>query len=224
MNDDHYREQAAFVEAFITNNPDFFLHRDDLLAEIRIPHHSGKAVSLVEKQLSVLRERNTELRHRLGALVETARDNDRLFNHTRRLVLALLDCQTLQQAIDVIYNSFSQDFGIQKTQIILFEGQSISHARRVSLADAQQSIGKYLKARQTIGGGLSRSEMQFLFGRDVYDVGSAALAILAYGKLYGVLAIGNRDPFYYQSSMGTMFLGYIAEVFSRILRDLQPGV
>ena len=207
------------VAEFLKTNPEFFVGRDELLLNIRVPHSSGKAISLVEKQLNVMRERNTELRNRLSDLIENARSNDRLFSHSRKLVLALMDCKTLAQAVDVIHASFANEFGVEYTQIILFESSSISRARQVDLGVAQDTIGKYLKARQTIGGGIGEKERAFLFGADANHIGSAALAVLAYGDLYGVIAIGNRDPNYYHSGMGTLFLSYIAEVFSRILRD-----
>lgn len=209
----------ADVEAYLKKNLDFFVDREDLLTELRVPHSSGKAVSLVEKQLSVLRERNTELRNRLGGLIDTARENDKLFTHTRRLVLALLDAQNLAQAIDIIYSSFTTDFGIEKTQIILFNQASISRARYEPIERAQSHIGKYLKARQTVGGGLGEAERAFVFGEQANEVNSAALAVLAYGDIYGVIAIGNKDPNYYHSSMGTLFLSYIAEILSRTLRN-----
>ncbi len=217
-------ERSAYIDAqivakYLSDNPEFFNGREDLLTEIRVPHSHGHSVSLVEKQLDILRERNSELRNRLGELIDNARSNDRLFSHTRRLVLALLDCQNLSQAVDTIYASFANDFNIQFTQIILFGETGISKARNVDLDRAQFELGKYLKARQTVGGGLAKDEINFLFGGNAPKVGSAALAVLSYGDLFGVIAIGNEDPHYYQSSMGTMFLSYIAEVFSRILRD-----
>jgi uncharacterized protein YigA (DUF484 family) len=37
-----------------------------------------------------------------------------------------------------------------------------------------------------------------------------------------MLSIGNRDPQYYRSSMGTLFLSYIAEVLNRLLPKYLP--
>ena len=209
------------VVEFLNNHDDFFRDKEDLLVSMTIPHQAGQAVSLVEKQLGILRERNSELRNRLGQLIESARANDRLFSHSRKLVLSLLDCKNTAQAVDAIYSSFAKDFGIEVTQIILFDDNSISRARNESLIAADREIGRYLKARQTIGGGLTEKEIAFVFAEQCDCVGSAALSVLAYGEVYGVLAIGNEDPSFYQSEMGTLFLNYIAEVLSRVLRDMR---
>ena len=81
---------AADVITFLRAHPDFFVNRADLLFDLQLPHGHSNASSLLEKQASVLRTRNTELRHKLNELVNVARDNDRLFNQIRKLGLALL--------------------------------------------------------------------------------------------------------------------------------------
>lgn len=209
------------VEQFLRQHPDFFSNKEELLGDMHIPHKSGNSVSLVEKQMSIMRSRNTDLRHRMNELIENARDNDRLFNLTRRLVLALLDSTSLNQACDLVYASFESEFEIQTTQIVLFSDTGASRATQCSLESAQANIGRFLKARQTVGGGLSEAERSFIFAEKAEHIGSAALAILAYGEIYGLLAIGHKDPDYYKSGLGTMFLSYIAEVFSRVVRNLK---
>ena len=221
MTDESAALSDSSVEKYLQQNPGFFSDKEDLLVSMSIPHQSGQAVSLVEKQLGILRERNTELRNRMSQLIDNARANDRLFSHSRKLVLSLLDSKNISQAVDVIYSSFAKDFGIETTQIILFDNNVISRARNESLVVADSKIGRYLKARQTIGGGLNKEEIEFVFAENANAVQSAALSVLAFGEVYGVLAIGNESPDFYSPDMGTLFLNYIAEVFSRVLRDLQ---
>ena len=64
------------VEAFLKDHPDFFMSRDKLLAELNLPHQSGVAISLVERQVSILRERSADQRRRLSELLDIAREND----------------------------------------------------------------------------------------------------------------------------------------------------
>ena len=73
---------AEAVAAYLRAHPEFFVDHDELIPELRIPHQPGTAVSLVERRS--LRERNIEMRHRLSQLMDVARDNDRLFDKTRR--------------------------------------------------------------------------------------------------------------------------------------------
>ena len=67
------------VREYLKNNDDFLQRNPDMLDYLHISHASGSAVSLVEKQASVLRERNTELRQQLKTLTTNATANDALF-------------------------------------------------------------------------------------------------------------------------------------------------
>ena len=83
------------IVAFLKANPNFFDGNRALLAELNLPHASGRAISLVERQVDILRERNMEMRKRVSELMDSARANDDLFSKTRTLTLALLDGQSL---------------------------------------------------------------------------------------------------------------------------------
>src|SRR5690606_19642069 len=85
--DDFMSEQkptsADQVAAFLRQHPDYFQQRPELLELLRLPDARGQAVSLLERQAAILRERNQELRERLNGLLDVARENDRLFELTR---------------------------------------------------------------------------------------------------------------------------------------------
>ena len=207
------------VKQHLIENQDFFVRHPSLLDEIRLPHESGQAVSLVERQVSVLRERNKEMRARLSNLLDNARENDRLFDKTKRLVLSLLECNDFGDLVDALYYSFDKEFLIPHTRLIVFGNEKTpsSVARVENINYAKGYIGKRLKASRIVSGGLDERETQFLFDKDAEKVGSSAIAVLSHGSIMGVLAIGNPDPEYYRSSMGTLFLGHIAEVLDRLI-------
>ncbi len=206
------------IEAWLREHPEFFENHPDLLAELSLPHESGSAISLVERQVAILRERNIDMRHRLSKLLDNARDNDKLFDKTKRLVLTLLEGQDMGDIIDALHYSFDKDFSIHFTSVILFgnlEKVPSSQARVVSIAEAREHLGALLKNSRAVCGTLGSKELEFVFGNHASEIGSVAVVPLMHGSAFGLLAIGNRDPNYYRSSMGTLFLGYIAEVLNR---------
>lgn len=207
------------VATYLREHLDFFSRQPDLLMSLRLPHNSGKAISLMEKQVSVLRERNMEMRRRLSDLLDNARANDRLFDKTKRLVLALLECNELGDLVDALYYSFDKEFDIHYTRLILFSNRELSAgpARVENIQTARKHIGKRIKSSRAVSGGIDMDETRFLFDQDAGNIGSSAIAMLAHGNPLGVLAIGNQDADYYRSSMGTLFLSYIAEVLNRLL-------
>ena len=214
------------VADYLRQHPDFFVQQPGLLADLRLPHESGNAISLVERQVSVLRERNIEMRHRLSKLLDNARDNDKLFDKTKRLTLALLEGQDLGDLVDALYYSFDNDFKIHFTSLLLYGDASrlpSSQARVVRMAEARESIGNLIKSNRATCGSFSNDELSYIFGQHAGAIGSAAIVPLVHGNTFGLLAIGNRDPQYYRSSMGTLFLSYIGEVLNRVFpRHLTP--
>lgn len=206
------------VVAYLRAHPSFFAEHDELLLEQRIPHQRGDSVSLVERQLKLLRDRNIEMRHRLSQLMDVARDNDRLFDKTRRLILDLLDASSLEEVVMAVEDSLRQEFQVPFVSLILFGENAAPVGRWVPGAEAQQAIGGLIGGGKTISGSLREHELAFLFGDAAHkEVGSSAVATLEHQGLHGVLAIGSRDPQHYKSSVGTLFLSYIAEVLGRVL-------
>ncbi|BFM09351.1 DUF484 family protein [Halioxenophilus aromaticivorans] len=221
---------AESVSAFLSANPDFFLKNIKLLHGLKLPHDSGNAVSLIEKQVSVLRDKNVELRNRLTNLVDNARENDVLFDKTRRLVLALLEAEELGDFVDALLYSLDSDFQVQFSSLVIFDDEltgSIGPARIFNQTQASKSFPKLWRLNKSICGQLPREDLRELFPKHIQVIASAAITPLNDGSPIGLLAVANRDPEYYRSSMGTLFLGYIGEIINRCLprllsKDIDP--
>lgn len=207
---------AESVADFLRERPDFFVEHEELLTSLRLPHQRGDTVSLVERQMKLLRERNVEMRHRLSQLMDVARDNDRLFDKTRRLILALMDAGSLEEVVIAVEDSLRQDFQVPFVSLILFHEVPTPVGRSVTSAQAQEAIGGLLTEGKSVAGTLRDHELDFVFGQEQREqIGSTALVTLEAGQ--GVLVIASRDPQHYKSSVGTLFLSYIGEVLSRVL-------
>jgi uncharacterized protein YigA (DUF484 family) len=215
LDNDISEEQIA---RYLKNNPGFFLRHEDLLMDMKLVHHTGNAVSLLERQVSLLRERNMELRSRLGGLLDNARNNDRLFEQTRGLILALLEARDLNQLVQTFNKHLATDFNIEFSTIIFFgNAASTSAVRFVQVDEARRQIDSLLRHSSAVCGVLRPEENQFLFAAQAEHIGSAAVMPLNATYPLGVLAIGSRDAHYFRSTMGTLFLSYIADVLQRIL-------
>ncbi|WP_226643556.1 DUF484 family protein [Microbulbifer variabilis] len=217
---------ARQVARYLTQNPEFFVERMDLLETIKLPRENGKTVSLMTHHTNLLRERNIEMRQRLDQLLHNARDNDQLFFNSRRLILALLEAQTIGEVTEALYSSFSNDFAVEFTSLTLFgplgvPTDRLGEVRTSTLSSAETAIGAILRNGRPICGILRPGEKEYLFGENWQEVASAA--VIPLGNQLGMLAVGSTDPQYYRSSLGTLFLSYIGEVLERLLpRLLNP--
>ena len=215
---------AEQVSAYLRAHPDFFIQHEELLADINLPHCAGDAVSLIERQVGLLRERDIDLRQRLGELMAVARENDDLFNKTKSLVLDVVAAQSLDGLIDAVQVALKQEFKADVSALTLFsEGhrKPLAQARVVPLQEAREAINGILTNSRAVCGALRPAEMAFLFPElAANQVGSAAVAPLGNGDVVGVLAVGSFDPNYYRANTGTLFLTYVSDILNVVLPRL----
>ncbi len=211
----------AEVQRYLRNHPGFFLQNEDILAELKLAHQSGKAVSLLERQVEVLRERNMDMRNRLSNLLENAQHNDVLFERSKSLILSIIEAKRAEELSQVLCRKLVSDFdNIDYATLILFADPGrvgSSQLKVVSPETARDKLGNLLGSGKGVCGVLRPEELSFLFGQHASHVGSAALMPIRPGDMHGVLAVASKNPAHFKSSMGTLFLEYIVEVINRCL-------
>jgi uncharacterized protein YigA (DUF484 family) len=221
----HFHENKMMLSAeqvatYLRENPDFFVNRDTLLADMTLPHESGKAISLLERQVRILRERSIESRHTLNTLLENAKYNDQLFNVTRALILALLMEDQVAQIASATEANLCTQPGIDACSIILFKADhlhNVEHTRLESAEDVAQNFPTLLRDRRTQCGVISKETSQFLFRQGGGLMRSAALCPIGRERMLGVLAIGNKSQDYFNDDLDTLFLDFIGEVLESII-------
>ena len=150
-------------------------------------------------------------------MIDIARHNDSQFEKTKRMVLALLDSATLDDVAVALEESLCRDFYGDETSLVLFSDNPLNvNNLKILPRDTAGVIEPLMKTNMPTCGQLSLIENRFLFEDDAVKVQSAAVIPLVKGETIGLLAIGSYDPYYFQSSQGTLFLSYVGEVLSRV--------
>ena len=210
------------IADYLRDNPDFFERHRTLLEELVIPHSCGGAVSLVEYQVSVLRDQVREMRRRMQMLAENARDNETLSRRLHQLTLVLIECTRLDEALSNLYQAMCEDFEADFVAVRLFGDAAAVSDRGLGEFAGKDSAERALFAQvlassKPICGHFKDSQLEILFPEHGSEVGSGALMPLAQSTGFGVLAIGSRDPRRFHPGMGTMFLRQLGELVSRVL-------
>ncbi|MFT7686015.1 MAG: hypothetical protein ACI9FB_001360 [Candidatus Azotimanducaceae bacterium] len=209
------------VASYLEKNPDFFADRHKLLMSLELPHHRSGTVSLVEKQVSLLRERNLSNKKKLERFIQTAKSNDLIFANCQKLILSLISAEDKASFFAALEQSFKRDFKCNAYSLIIFDDdpKQINHfTSLVSRSAATEYVSGLMKNKQATLGALRPSEQDFLFRHQSAKVKSAAVLPLMQGKKqYALLAIGSEDSLYFQSGMGTVFIEFIADVLSLML-------
>jgi uncharacterized protein YigA (DUF484 family) len=215
------------VAEYLQTFPDFFERNGPLLAKLRLPHlrDAGATVSLVERQVEVLRERNQTLERKLKELVDVARANDGLADRIHRLSQRLIQAHTLLGTISAVETSLREDFDAMHSVMVLFMEEarpleaSAGRFLRVDSAGGAdiKTFESLLQSGKPRCGQIRDGQRDYLFGKDSIEIGSVALTPLGPKGALGILAIGASDAERFHPAMSTEFLSRIGELVTYAL-------
>lgn len=222
------QEIEQTVASYLQAEKDFFVRHSDLLSKLTLPHPSGVAVSLVERQMVLLREQNRELERKLNDLIENAKVNSSLNKKMQELVLAVLAAVTPQAMLEALFSSLRADFNVDVLTLWLFFD---AHSTPPSFPDhpdvtlvshdsPELSIfSSVLRNTQPVCGQLTAEQGSHLFGEAAERAVSCALIPLGAGKLQhqGLLALGSQESDRFRADLGTLFLDHLGAVVGRAL-------
>lgn len=218
------------VEDYLRRHPDFFQGRDELIRALTLPHPTGGAVSLVERQVALLREETQRYRTQLQELVQIARYNDELIARLQQLTVKLMDSATLDEVLALLEASLRQDFHADAATLRLFAtagntafGAGAHAFLNVAVIEADAltpSLQPVLAEGKPVCGHLPNEQLVQLFPTTAGEIGSAALLPLAGSAgapAVGLLAIGSRSAERFTPEIGTTYLNYMNELIGRKL-------
>ena len=214
------------IRDYLADHPDFFERHADLLGALKLPHSSGAAVSLVERQVSVLRQKDLKHERKLKELLEVARANDALSAKIHQLTLKLLSAADLSTLLGNLEEALRADFDADQSILVLFgEREAFAEIRAgrffkaISRDDSTlKPFDTFLKGNGARCGQIRDAQRDFLFGKETDEVGSAALIPLGSGSETGFLAIGSADSNRFHPGMSIDFLGRLGELVAEALK------
>ncbi|MBA2491026.1 MAG: DUF484 family protein [Gammaproteobacteria bacterium] len=209
------------IEHYLREHPEFFERHSGLLETLAVPHVRGGAVSLVERQVAVLRERNRQLERKLTELVQVARENESLSSRLHRLAVALMEADGLQDVIATTRELLRNEFPSTQVVLKLFRNprtalQASAHLLASDDPAAPLFDGLF-RNKRPVAGLLTDARVDFLFDTEAGQVASAVMVPLVDDRRLGVLALGSVEQDRFRVGMGTLFLGYLGELVSRAI-------
>lgn len=208
---------------YLKRHPDFLARHPELVEMLELQHASGSAVSLIERQVEMLRGRSQRLEDRLSQLVEHARDNERRATSVHRLARTLIRAPTLGAAIQGLQQCMREDFDIDETWV----GVVPSVLKRTDITglhrlDAEGAVARhfdnFLRTKLIECGPIEESRARLLFPKLETLPQSAAVIPLEREKSLGMLVLASRDPLRFQPRQGKLFLEMTAELVAAAVR------
>jgi len=213
------------VVRYLHEHPEFFDQYAELLMLVTIPDpHAGRAISITEKQLFMLREKVRQLEAKLAELISFGEDNDAIAEKVHRLSLALTAAGDLSAVLRAIYAHLGGAFAVPHVTVRLWGRGSGDGAEFAPVADDLREQVAALKLPYC--GPAGGQPVVSWFGERGAHIRSLALMPLretgkgteAWGKCFGLLVLGSEEPHRFYPEMGTMYLERIGEMSAAALQ------
>jgi uncharacterized protein YigA (DUF484 family) len=212
---------AHQVIDFLRANPAFLDQHPQVLSQLSIPHQSGDAISLLERQVAVLREDNGRFKRQLENLMHHARQNGELTRKVHALVLRLMNAVGPQAVFTSLEQCLVSDFGAEQVRCVIFADTSA-----IDAAALPQFVGRSSALRAAFAavvasgqarcGALAPAQSEALFAAAAFS-GSAAIMPLVGRQWDGIVVTASADTERYREDMGTEFLHYLRDVLALVI-------
>jgi uncharacterized protein len=203
---------ADEVAQYLKDHPAFFNERPELLNSLTVAHpHDGRAVSLVERQVVSLREKNAILESKLRELIVFGSHNDVLADKLHRLTLALLRAEDVDMTMGVLIESLKSDFAIPQAVVRWWDGVApeVTHEAFSNVSDGMQDYVAGMR-HPYVGPVVAHESRSWL--PEAFDPQSFAYVPLRTDVCAGVLMVASEDGERFTADMATDVLTRLGEL------------
>lgn len=208
------------IAQYLRDNPQFFDDYAEMLADIRIPHpHDNRVISISERQMISLREKNRQLQDKLYELISIGKNNDSISEKIHRLTVALLAYHSLEEMLHGLNEHLHEDFSIPHVALRLwFSKDAINEDQRPELMPVSETLrGSVDSMTRPYCGPHIPDEVKLWFGRDAKHLQSFSMVPLRRQHPIGLLAMASPEPERFYPDMGTLYLERLGELIAGTL-------
>jgi uncharacterized protein YigA (DUF484 family) len=216
--------QADDIAHYLARHQDFFEQHPQLLSQMQLPHpHDGQAISLVERQSLMLRERVKALESRVAEMVRHGQENDAIAKKLTSWVRSLLSETDAAALPATLIDELKRIFEIPYAALRLWSTKPGLATLECARAVEGDTITFANSMRVPFCGSNVGFEAASWLGPDgvVKSVALLPLRVGADPETFGMLVLGSADADRFHSSMGTAFLERIGELASAALARLR---
>ncbi len=216
-------DEASVIQ-YLQHNPDVLIKYPEVVTSLAIPHQTGAATSLVERQLKLLRDENQSLKAKIEELVGIARENEELNRRFHRLALELMNTDQLHDVLAMVQDQVQTFFYTDFVCFRFLPGVSADGSILDGLclddnSGILDSVKPWIEARKPVCGRHDEKINRQLFGPDM-RIGSSAMIPLYHTSDMGLLCLASVSADRFGLSMGTIFLQQLGELVSNRLKNL----
>lgn len=199
-------EQEALVAEWLRSTPGFFERHAELLNDIRLKHpHEGRAISLQERQMTLLRSQNDELNRRLSEMLHFGSRNDKTQQGLVAWLMMLMRAGDHAEVESAVSVGLASVFEVNAVHILSPNADFAPWVERPLCGAATElpAVSIDLLAQQ--------------IAIHVDWQSMVAIGLPLKNHAPGVLFLASQDPSRFTADMGVFYLRQIAELTAAAL-------
>ncbi|MDP2135274.1 MAG: DUF484 family protein [Sulfuritalea sp.] len=206
------------VARYLHDHPEFFDQYADLLALVTLPDpHTGRAISITEKQLFNLRDKVRTLEAKLVELIGFGEENDAISDKVHELAVALIAATDQATVTRALYSHLGGAFAVPHVALRLWgagagpghEFEAVTDAVRAFASGLQRPYCGTVNGQESLAWfGAAAGHLRSITQVPLRDPG---------GACFGLLVMASDDANRFYPELGTLYLERIGAMASAAL-------
>jgi uncharacterized protein YigA (DUF484 family) len=212
----------AIIAQYLADHPQFFEEYAALLGEVRLSSPlTGRAVSLQERQMEVMRDKYRRLELRMAELMRHAEENKAIADRFHGWTQQLLRTRAPQAMPEAVSDGLVRHFIVPQATLRLWNLDA-SHDGAWYASGVSEDARLFASSLRAPYCGPNKDFEAVRWLDDADTVRSTVLLPLrADNSAFGLLVLGSPDPERFDASLATDFLVHIGETASAALAALR---
>lgn len=210
---------ADQVISYLKENPDFFKNHPNLIADLNFSHETGDAVSLIQRQVELLRTHHDIMRKRLADLTSHSKNNEALLKRIQALSVATAAAPTPRAILEELTKIIITEFNLDSVYLVVEHSNWPMNGNNV-IGLSPEELGNLRNAVYNLGAYVGRPSEKLnniIFRGGVDNAASIAMVRFKYKGVDTYLVIGSKDKDHFTNDMGTDFVCYIGDYLQALL-------
>jgi len=213
---------SAAVAQYLADHPQFFVEHAGLLGEVKLSSPlTGRAVSLQERQMEVMRDKYKALELRLADLMRRGEENMAIANRFHGWTQALLRAGSPAAMPEAVVQGLMKHFIVPQASLRLWN-LAPAYADAAFANGVTDDVRLFTNSLRAPYCGPNKEFEAVQWLDDAATTRSTVLLPLRTGGgAFGLLVLGSPDPERFNAAMATDFLVHIGETASAALAPLR---
>ena len=209
----------ADLVGYLEENPNIFQQHPELLELVTLADSRGTA-SLLERQVSMMKERLSEHKSQQSQFMQVARENEQISDSFTRVICQMIGFTNLSQFATEFPTELRSTFNIDEVAFKTSQAAERKPSDRDAYNDA---IRRTVNNRAVCDNRWPSSIMNLFFSSDINSAALIPMRTTEANQALGILALGSQDPERYTNDLGTAHLDRLGLMSGLCLARLQPS-